>query len=110
MRWRSALLRRFRALVAAALFGCCIGGLVADSKGQAATPPWRVVVLNSVDVFTPLCLAVEPILRQAIADAAAPRSVEFVGEALDLGRFPELEADQRSLLARKYATLPADLV
>ena len=108
------LLRRSRlalpALLALALVAACIGVRAADAERRTDESPWRVMVLNSSDVLIPFWLALDPLLRAAIAEGAAPRAVNFVGEALDLIRFPHLEADQAALLKRKYPAQHVDLV
>jgi signal transduction histidine kinase len=82
----------------------------ADAMPAARDAPWRVVVLNGGDALIPFWLAIDPALREAIAQRAAPRRVEFFAESLDLARFPELAPDHAALLQQKYAMQPADLV
>ncbi len=100
-----------RTLLALAFLAFSIGTHATESDVlSAAPPPWRVLLLNSADVLIPFWLMIDPVLRESIAQDAAPRTVDFDGEALDLARFPELEAEQVSLLKKKYAERPIDLI
>lgn len=91
-------------------FAVCASAHAADAARSAVERPWRVLALNSSDVLIPFWLALDPLLRASIAEGAAPRRVNFLAEALDLTRFPNLESDQAALLQKKYAAQPIDLV
>jgi len=97
-------------LIALALCVSSLGAYAADAAERPPAAPWRVVILNSADVLIPFWLTLDPVMREAISARAAPRSVDFVGEALDFLRFPNLEAEQAALLKKKYAELPVDLI
>jgi signal transduction histidine kinase len=99
-----------RSLFAIALFPFAMGVHAADDAGRPGAPPWRVLILNGADVLIPFWLMIDPVLRDSIVDMAAPRRVEFVGEALDLTRFPNLETDLVQLLRKKYSEQPVDLI
>jgi len=87
-----------------------MGVQAADDAGRPGAPPWRVLILNGADVLIPFWLMIDPVLRDSMVEMAAPRKVEFLGEALDLTRFPNLETDLVPLLKKKYSEQPIDLV
>jgi signal transduction histidine kinase len=99
-----------RTLFAIALLPFAMDVHAADDAARPGAPPWRVLILNGADVLIPFWLMIDPLLRDSIADMAAPRRVEFLGVALDLTRFPKLETDLVPLLRKKYSEQPVDLV
>ena len=99
-----------RALLALALFAIFIGAHASEGVGQSVARPWHVVILNAADFLIPFWVTIDPVLRESITEAAAPHEVDFLGEALDLVRFPELEDEQIPLLKKKYSEQPIDLV
>jgi signal transduction histidine kinase len=100
-------LRHLLVLALLALFGCAHA---ADEPGDSVEAPWRVLILNGADVLIPFWQLIDPVLRESMAAEAAPRKVEFRGEALDLARFPNVEAEVVALLKKKYWEQPVDLV
>ena len=99
-----------RTLLALAFFAFSAGARATDAIDPSVTRPWRVLILSSADVLVPFWLAIDPVLRESMAEAAAPRAVDFLGEALDLIRFPDLETEQIALLKKKYSEQPVDLI
>ena len=102
--------KRLRAIVAITFCVLSIGAWAEEGKARTESAPWRVLVLNSGDVMIPFWLTIDPVMRESIVRGAAPRTVDFLGEALDLVRFPNLESDQVALLRNKYTGLRIDLV
>jgi ABC-type uncharacterized transport system substrate-binding protein len=79
-----------------------------DSRNQSAV--WRVVLMRSSDSLFPVNFTPEKALRAALVEDA-PRLIDFYPEEVDPLRFPgAVEADIASLLQRKYANTPVDLV
>ena len=75
-----------------------------------ALQPWRVVLIRNWDALYPINVVREEALRRTLAEDS-PRVIEIYPEDLDPLRFThDYETDYVSLLRRKYAGIPIDLV